>query len=133
MDNERLEKLASMLGRGAEDKVDLDRVARVVVERIQEERVRPSRPAWSRSPLLRAAALVGVLVAGSLVVRTVAPEPTALVEFPNPAALEELSAADLGEMLDSLTYEASVSEFVAASLDDLDESQLRELLASLES
>ncbi len=135
MNDERLEQLASTLGRGAEEKVDLDRVARVVVGRIQEEQShRPSRPVWSRSPLLRAAALVGVLVAGSLVIRDGAPPgSTASVEFPGPMALDELSAADLGEVLDSLTYDAAVSEFVAASLDDLDASQLRELLATLES
>ncbi len=120
MDDERLEQLASTLGHGAEGEVDLDRVARVVVGRLQEEQGRrPSRPVWSRSPLLRAAALVGVLVAGSLAIRDVAPESIALVEFSGPVALEELSAADLGEVLDSLTYDAPVSEFVAANLDDL--------------
>ncbi len=65
--------------------------------------------------------------------RGVGREAVSADQFAGPMALEELTAADLGEVLDSLTYEAPVSEFVAASLDDLDESQLRELLATLES
>ncbi len=132
MDDERIERLAPSLGRGAEQAVDLDRVARAVVARIREERGRPTRP-WTRSPLLRAAALVGVLIAGSLVLRDGASVSTTLTDFAGPVALEELTATDLSEVLDSLTYDAPVSEFVAASLDDLDESQLRELLATLES
>ena len=132
MDDQRLEQLASTLGHGAENHVNLDRVTQEVLGRTRQERTRGPR-SWTQSPLVRAAALVGVLIAGSFVVRAVAPESMATAEFSGPMALDELSAADLGEVLDSLTYDAPISEQVAGSLDDLDVSQLRELLATLES
>jgi hypothetical protein len=132
MDDNRVEGLAVRLGDGAERRVDLDRVAESVVARLRAEDTQsPTR--WPGVRLWRAAAAVGVLAGGGLVMRHFTMSSTPEPEPIGPWALEELSVPDLNEVLDSLTLDAPIHEYGAVSLDDLNETQLRELLQSMES
>ncbi len=49
-----------------------------------------------------------------------------------PVGLEEFSSVELAEVLDSLDQMTPVYELVPASLGDLDETELRDLLAAME-
>ncbi len=134
MDEQRLERLAAKLGERAADRLDLDATAEGVLRRLRAE---PEPVVWWRRPrvvrTLAAAALV-VLAAGVLVTNRVTRAASeegqvAQTEF---FELESLTFAELEEVLDSLAYDRPVAEGSAASLDDLDERQLRQLLASME-
>jgi len=52
--------------------------------------------------------------------------------FPTPVEIEELADTELEEVLDSLSWETPVSELMPVTLADLDESELLELLESME-
>ena len=130
--NERdIEEIAPHLGLDAAERVDLDRVAERVVA---ELRAKPAPVAWWRSTaVLRAAAVVAVLVTGGVVVdRLVIDRPASVAQVVTPVGLEEFSTAELAEVLDSLDQMTPVYELVPASLDDLDETELRDLLAAME-
>lgn len=134
MDDKQLEQLAAQLGDRAAEQLDLERTAKVVVERLRLE----SEPAvWWRKPrvvrALAAAALV-LLTTGVLVTMRVASTGSRGAEVAQTELfeLESLSFADLEEVFDSLTYEGPVAELSAVGLDNLDENQLRELLTLME-
>ncbi len=133
MEDKELERIASGLGAGAEEVIDVERVAQRVIDRLRRE---PAEAApirrWRRAPMVRAAAAIGVLLAATLLTRRVISPDEASTDSPVPLALEELSDDDLTEVLDSLTYEGPVHPFVGAGLHDLDETQLRDLLAAME-
>ena len=134
MDDTELERIASGLGRRAADRLDVEAVARGVMDRLREareaDRVVASRP----RPLLRwlaTAAAVALVVAGSVV--TFRATPPSGDQAARPAVeLYELSSDELAEVLDSLSWNAPVSARFAAGLDDLDAEQLEELLALME-
>ena len=130
--NERdIEEIAPHLGSDAAARVDLDRVA----ERVAAElRAKPAPVVWWRSTaVLRAAAVGAVLLTGSLAVdRLVIDRPASVVALVTPVGLEEFSSAELAEVLDSLDQMTPVYELVPASLDDLDETELGDLLAAME-
>ena len=130
--NERdSEGIAPPLGADAAARGDLDRVAERVVA---ELRAKPAPVVWWRSTaVLRAAAVVAVLLTGSLAVdRLVIDRPASVVALVTPVGLEEFSSAELTEVLDSLDQMTPVYELVPASLDDLDETELGDLLAAME-
>lgn len=131
--NERdIEEIAPHLGSDAAERVDLDRVAERVVA---ELRAKPAPIVWWRSTaVLRAAAVVAVLLTGGLAVdRLVIDRPASVVvALVTPVGLEEFSSAELTEVLDSLDQMTPVYELVPASLDDLDETELGDLLAAME-
>lgn len=130
--NERdIEEIAPHLGSHAAERVDLDRVAERVVA---ELRAKPAPIAWWRSTaVLRAAAVGAVLLTGGLAVdRLVIDRPASVVALVTPVGLEEFSSAELAEVLDSLDQMTPVYELVPASLDDLDETELGDLLAAME-
>ena len=134
MDETELERIASGLGRRAADRLDVEAVARGVLDRLREageaDRVVASRP----RPLLRwlaTAAAVALIVAGSVV--TFRATPPSGDQAARPAVdLYELSSDELAEVLDSLSWNAPVSARFAAGLDDLDAEQLEQLLALME-
>ena len=130
--NERdIEEIAPQLGLDAAERVDLDRVAERVVA---ELRAKPAPVVWWRSTaVLRAAAVVAVLLTGGVVVDSlVIDRPASVIALVAPVGLEEFSTAELAEVLDSLDQMTPVYELVPASLDDLDETELRDLLAAME-
>ena len=130
--NERdIEEIAPHLGLDAGEQVDLDRVAERVVA---ELRTKPAPVVWWRSAaVLRAAAVVALLLtAGVTVDRLVIDRPASVVALVTPVGLEEFSTDELAEVLDSLDQMTPVYELVPASLDDLDETELRDLLTAME-
>jgi hypothetical protein len=134
MDEKAIEHIAGGLGRRAEERLDVEAVARDVMDRLHQaedlDRVVASRP----RPLLRwlaTAAAVALVAAGSVV--TFRATPPSGDQAARPAAdLYQLSSDELAEVLDSLSWNAPVSARFAAGLDDLDAEQLEELLALME-
>jgi hypothetical protein len=130
MNEQELERIAAGLGRTAGERLDVDGVARAVVARLRAVDNQPVR----QPPIMRwlAAAAAVVLMVGS-----------ALVTFGTGGAgpgrgaayetdLYDLSAVELAEVLDSLSWTTPVSLSVSATLDDLSAEQLQELLARME-
>lgn len=131
MSERELERQAARLGRDEAAGLDVERVTARVLEQLRTgDRIRtPVR--WRRVAAAAAAALV--LAAGTLVWRGAGgASPEARIALA-PVPLEELDAPVLAEVLDSLTLEAPAADLVARpTLDDLDEGQLRALLAMME-
>ena len=125
---------------GQAARVDVDRVAARVVERLRRGDVERRRYVLGMSPAaLRAAAAVVVVAAAGLVVNLAqGPRPT--VALPLPAvipAMDSLSAGQLEAVLDATAQLRAVADTATpaatgTSLDDLTEAQLQTLLASLE-
>lgn len=125
--NERdIERMGSRLG--SQVHVDVEGVAQRVVAQLRDA---GGVPWWRRAPVLRVAAVVLILVTGGVLVERLG-RPSGAGEAILPVGLEELSVTGLNEMLDSLDYYVPVSELVPPSLDELDEGQLRDLLAAME-
>lgn len=130
--DERLERLAGELGREAGDRVDPERVAARVLARLRSEPV--WRPWWRRvglAPALAAGAVLAVAV-GLGVGDREGRIGSEWGEAPLPIAFTELAAAELTEVLDSLDYEAPVSELVPAGLYELSVRELEALLEAME-
>lgn len=129
--DERIEALARRLGEAAAARVDPYQVAQGVLARLRRETV--VRPVWQRAIALRvAAALVLVASAGLVVRHLVPPAPMRDTAAVVPLTLEELEAFELAQVLDSLAVEAPIAESTPATLADLSEAELRELLEALE-
>ena len=127
----QLEATARRLGGAAAARLDVERVANRVLERLRAgDRIR--EPVVARRGIAAAAAVV-VLVGGTLLWRaadTAHPQPAQAVA---PVPLGDLEPHALAEVLDSLTLAAPAGDLAAsATLDDLDELELRELLATME-
>ena len=131
MDDKTLERIASRLGDEAAERIDVEATARAVLERLRSE---PERVPWWRQVrvIQAAAAAVVILAAGLLVFNRGGDEVEFLGGEVVPVAIESLSADELEEVVDSLFFEAPVYEQVAIGLQDLDESQLVELLDLME-
>ncbi len=128
--NERdIERAAAELG--SDVHIDVDQTAQRVVARLREA---PPRPAWWHgTATLRVAAAVAVLVTGGVLVdRAIDNSAAGDRAIALPVGLEELSTTGLTEVLDSLDLFTPASEFIPASFDELDEEQLRTLLAAME-
>ncbi len=128
--NERdLERAAAELG--SDVQIDVEQTAQRVVARLREA---PPRSAWWHgTAALRAAAAVVVLVTGGVLVdRAIDNAGAEDGAIAMPVGLEELSTIGLTEVLDSLDLFMPASEFIPPSFDELDEEQLRALLAAME-
>ena len=132
IDEREIERLARGLGVRAAGRVDVEQTAQAVLQRVK--RHKPEPVWWRRVPLLQAvaAAAVVVLVVGTLLLGRFgggtgeAAEPVLLAE------LQELSTEELAQVFDSLLVEAPLYESSTLGLQDLNEEQLRELLALME-
>jgi hypothetical protein len=131
MDDSQLERIAARLGSRAAGALNVERVADRVIARLRSEPA-PTRSVPLRRWLAIAAGLV-ILLGGSVLLtrhpRVDAPEVQAVAVTPT---LDVLSDAELTEVLDSLSWEAPASAQLAMTLDDLDATQLQELLALME-
>ncbi len=129
MNEREIERAAAELG--SDVHIDVEQTAQRVVARLREA---PPRPAWWRgTAALRAAAAAVVLVTGGvLVYRAIDNTGAGVGAIALPVGLEELSTIGLTEVLDSLDLFMPASEFIPPSFGELDEQQLRALLAAME-
>lgn len=131
MDERRIEQLARHLGDDRGNGVDPDAMAEAVVARLRSHANRERR--WAiEFKVLRAAAAIILIVGSGLVLNEARQQPSGPSSFGVPVALEGLGTNELEQVLDSLDYEAPTSELVASGLNDLSESELQELLATME-
>lgn len=132
MDERELERLAQQLGNQAADNLDVERVARSVVQRLRTE------PApvvwWRRIPRLQAAAAAAVIVltAGVVTVSQIVGDGSEIADLPSLAELQALTTDELEQVFDSLVIDAPVFEYTDYGLHDMNEGQLQELLQRLE-
>ena len=129
MNEREIERAAAELG--SDVYIDVEQTAQRVVARLREA---PPRAAWWQGrAALRAAAAVAVLVTGGvLVARAIDSSAAGDGAIALPVGLEELSPTGLTEVLDSLDLFSPASEFIPSSFNELDEEQLRTLLAAME-
>jgi anti-sigma factor RsiW len=132
IDEREIERLARELGARAAGRIDVERTAQAVLQRVKEHRAQPVW--WRRVPLLEAvaSAAVIVLVAGVLLVGRFGAGNGDVGGTVALAELQELSTEELAEVFDSLLFEAPVYESSTVGLQDLNEEQLRELLELME-
>jgi hypothetical protein len=124
---------------GQAERVDVDRVAARVLERLRSGEVAPRRMVWMSPIALRAAAAVVVLAAAGVIVNlsTDHSQQTASVRLPVAiSTMDSLSARQLEAVLEATGEVMAVSDSAAPalsgrSMDDLTEDQLQTLLASL--
>jgi hypothetical protein len=130
----KLHEAAQRLGAAAADKLDVDRIAARVVERLRSEPAAGARPTWIQPAWLRVAAALLVLVGGGVVLRQVwSPTTTHGAHFVTDD-LSDLSADQLRDVLTTLdeTLDLGSTTLPEAELDDLDAQQLQAVLRSLE-
>jgi hypothetical protein len=127
----KLHAAAQRLGSGAAEKLDVERLATTVVERLRE---RAARPTWIQPAWLRIAAALVVLVGGGLVWRQVRIPSAAHSAHFVADDLTDLSADQLLEVLTTLdeTLDLGGATSPESGLEDLDAQQLRTMLRSLE-
>ena len=133
-DDNTLHDSARRLGAAAADKLDVERIAARVVERLRHEPARAARPAWIQPAWLRIAAAVLVLAGGGLVLRQVlSPTQTHGAHYVTDD-LADLNADQLHDVLNTLdeTLDLGSTTLPEADLEDLDAQQLRAVLRSLE-
>ena len=120
------------------ERVDVDRVAARVVERLRGGEAAPRRVLWMSPPALRAAAAVVVLAAAGVILnlagdhaqQTASRLPVAI------PAIDSLNAGQLESVLEaagevSAAVDSAAPASSGRSMDDLTEDQLQTLLASL--
>jgi hypothetical protein len=134
----RLESLARQLGARAAEQVDVDRVARQVVEQL---RTQPEpRATWIQPAWLRIAAMVVVLVGTGVVVGrlTTGQRPVVSQHAAHYVAddLNDLSADELRDVLTSfdeiISTDSAVVPDSSSDLRGLDAQQLREVLRAVQ-
>jgi len=132
MDERQITQLARQLGAEAAGRIDVEQTARAVLRRVKEEPVAVRW--WRQMPVLQsaAAAAVVVLTVGVLVVSQLGRNGSEVAVLPAFTELHALSELELEQVYDSLTADAPVYELSEASLQDLNEGQLEELLAMME-
>lgn len=134
LDDAALRGLAARLGTGAAARVDVERVARGVVDGLRRptvvsipRRVLRVLPAWARL----AAALV-LLAGAAVVARSALTRPTTPTQFVS-ADLAGLDADELSDLLRTLDQTLrEPRDGAPGSLDELDADQLDQLLQGLE-
>jgi len=133
-DDAKLHDAARRLGVQAAEKLDVERVAAAVVERLRNEPARATRPAWMQPTWLRIAAAVVVLVGGGLVWRQLGSPTAAHGAHFVTDDLTDLSADQLQDVLNTLdeTLNLGSTTLPDGDLDDLDAQQLQAVLRSLE-
>jgi hypothetical protein len=128
-----LERLAGRLGVRAAERLDVERTAAAVVERLRADR-RARRIRWIQPSWLRAAALVALMVGVGIAVRgRRVQHQTAAAHYVR-EELQDLTADQLREVLGGL--DQTLNDATVESTDDdfgnLTTEQLRALLQSLE-
>ena len=132
MNEHEMERLAERLGERAAQRLDIEATARAVVERLREQPVR--RIGWTPPEWLRVAAVVALLLgAGVVLDRIITPGNSAPASY-GLEDLQELTTAELEQVLATLDRTLSVDEEDApdGNLDALTPEQLESLLRSLE-
>jgi hypothetical protein len=117
-------------------RVDVERVTARVLERLRHEGVEAPRFRWMAPATLRAAAAVVVLVAGAAIVRLTVWSPESVRLPVGIPAMDSLSSPQLEAVWEATGEVSSVVDSVSpaptgVSLDDLSETQLETLLASM--
>ena len=134
--DEELRVLARQLGADAAERLDVERTAQAVLQRLREQprvvRARPPLRTW-----LPWAAAVALLLGGGLVWRSRQPAPGAAAATAfAPAGLDltTLSADQLRELLDTMDQPIDMEPTGSgeSGLDDLTPGELRNLLGTLE-
>ena len=137
MDDAKLEELARRLGVRAAERLNVERVAGAVVERLRNEpkteRSGPT-PWWMQPRWLRAAAVVVLMVGIGLVVVGQIQNRSRHAAHYIAEELQDLSTSQLREILVTLdeTLEAASPPASEDDLNDLTTEQLQALLRSLE-
>lgn len=130
----RLHEAARGLGTAAADKLDVERIAAAVVERLRSDAPSEARPSWIRPAWLRVAAAVLVLVGGGVVLQQERNPTTAHDAHFVTDDLTDLSAEELSDVLSTLdeTLDLGHTTLPEPDLEDLDPQQLRAVLRTLE-
>jgi hypothetical protein len=125
---------ARRLGLAAGERLDVERVAAAVVERLRDAPAGATRPAWMQPAWLRIAAAVVVLVGGGLVWRQSGNSVPAHGAHFVTDDLTDLSADQLRDVLSTLdeTLNQDSTTLPDGDLEDLDAQQLQAVLRSLE-
>jgi len=136
MDDAKLEELARRLGVGAAERLNVERVAGAVVERLHSEpKIERPGPApwWMQPRWLRAAAIVVLMVGVGIVARGLQVGSRHQAHY-IAEELQDLSTSQLHEILVTLdeTLEAASPPASEDDLFDLTTEQLQALLRSLE-
>ncbi len=128
----RLRELAARLGAAAADRLDVERTARVVLERLRAE-PEQRRWQWTQPTWLRVAAAMAVLVGAGVVVREVLRDRGAAAHYVV-EELTDLSPDQLSEVLASLDHTLDLSGQAATSedIEELDAEQLGDVLQMLD-
>jgi hypothetical protein len=135
MNDDRLNETARGLGARAAERLDVERTAQAVIERLRSEPL-AARWRWMQPHWLRIAAAVVLFVGGALVARQLLPggadghTPAHFVSDD----LRDLSAEQLRDVLGTLdeTLDLGRTTVPEADLENLDAQQLRAVLHSLE-
>jgi len=125
-----VEGLAPHLGAEAAKRVDPQQTAWAVLARLRREPQR--RPWWQRVKLVPLAAAATVVIASGVAIEAWRNGGGSGMTFPLPFDIEELASSELTEVLDSLELEVPMSEIMPATLSDLSEAELVQLLESME-
>jgi hypothetical protein len=132
-DDAKLEDIAKRLGAHAAERIDVEKTARAVVERLREQPA--ARAPWVQAAWLRIAAALVIVVGGAIAVRQVGPRNEQHVAAHFVADdLNDLSADELRDVLATLenTLDSTALPDGNAEMDELDAQQLRAVLRSLE-
>ncbi len=132
----KLQGAARRMGSGAAERLNVERVAAAVVERLRSDPARATGPAWMQPAWLRIAAAVVVLVGGGLVWRQLGSPTGGAAHGAHFVTddLTDLSADQLRDVLNTLdeTLNLGSTTLPDGDLDDLDAQQLQAVLRSLE-
>ena len=135
-DDARLQDIAKRLGAQAAERLDVERTARLVVERLRQQPA--ARPAWIQIAWLRIAAVLVIVVGGAFAVRQVWPRHEHRGDTAHFVAddLSDLSTDQLRDVLarldETLDRRTTVLPEGSTDIDELDAQQLRVVLRSLE-
>jgi hypothetical protein len=136
-DEAKLEAMAQRLGAQAAERLNVERTAAAVIERLRAEPARDARWSWIQPTWLRTAAALVILVGGGLIARQLlvqhATSGHQIAHFVRDD-LTDLSADQLREVLSTLdeTLDLGGARTPEVDLEDLDAQQLRAVLRSLE-
>ena len=130
----KLHSAARQLGAAAAERIDVERIATAVVQRLREQPVATGRPAWMQPAWLRIAAVLLVLVGGGLMVRQFGRPQVAHGAHFVTDDLTDLNVDQLRDVLNTLdeTLNLGSTTLPDGDLEDLDAQQLQAVLRSLE-
>jgi len=129
----KLQEVAQRLGAGAAERLDVERTARAVVERLRAG-PRAERWTWVQPAWLRIAAAAILVIGGGLFTRALVWQraPGSAVVVPVGEDLTDLTAEQLREALTALDQPVSVQGAGDLGLEGLTAEEVRALLQTLE-